>query len=123
MSPLAIAPQVKQPLREPSAPPERLYSSMEGKWTSFIAALRERVAKTNIEWDGRAVGMMAYLLTDRRRNERAIIALELAEEIAALHGTWKSYNFARSTIGQWLTVEIQNEFERRVEQATSKIRT
>ena len=96
---------------------------MEGNWSTFIELFRDRIAKTNIVWDGRAVGAMAYQLTDRRRNERVVISLELAEEIAALHGAWKSYNSEKGTLNHWLTPDVQSEFRRRVEYVLSRMKS
>ena len=107
----------------PVVEPGQRYSSMEGKWSMFTDAFRDRVAKTKLEWDGRAIGWMAYELTDRRRTPSAVIPLELADEISALHGAWKSYNAAKDSMWKRLTAEVQSEFESRVERVTRRVRS
>ncbi len=51
------------PLPEPAMPPHRRFKSMEVEWSTFVALFRDRVVKANIDWDGRAIGTMAYQLS------------------------------------------------------------
>jgi hypothetical protein len=63
--------------------------AIETNWNQVCGILEARIKGTSIKWDGRRVGALAYQLTDGRYRSKKI-DIALADEIADLHGLYKS---------------------------------
>lgn len=100
---------------------QQMYDFMIRKYDRvFIPAFKARIEETNIHWDGRMIGDMAYRLADRRRNRP--LDWELANEIADLHGQFKSYTGAQATKEHWLKPHIRDQFVSSIDRVVGKLK-
>ena len=77
------------------------------KWNELTALVRHRDPEL---YDGRSVGDVARVLTDRRRANW--ISKHDADSIGALHSQYKRFMRLRDTADDWLTSEIFDNFIR-----------
>lgn len=89
------------------------YELIAGRWGAMTELVRQKIGPDR--YDGRAIGQMAWKLSHRARADA--ISKQDAELIESLHSQFKRFGRMRSTMDDWLTAEIFDNFMRGIEKA------
>ena len=89
------------------------YDLISERWAAFTELIRQRIGPDR--YDGRAIGQMAWKLSHRARADA--ISKQDAELIESLHSQFKRFGRMRTTMDDWLTAEIFDNFMRGTERA------
>ena len=101
--------------------PDQMYVDMYERWSRMTETLRQIIGPD--EFDGRAIGSMAWMLADGRRRWPVKITKQDAELIGSLHSQMKRFNRLYSSRSEWLTDEVFSNFVRGLDRAELVLKT
>ena len=93
--------------------PQQRFDAIYADWGELTEIIRQRIGSEN--YDGRAIGSMAWKLSHRKRTNA--ISKEDAELIETLHSQFKRFARLSSSKEDWLSDELYRNFTRGVEKA------
>ncbi|HQV03597.1 MULTISPECIES: hypothetical protein [unclassified Novosphingobium] len=108
------APEISDLADQIELSPSEMYERIFERWSCIQELLKARVGPDI--FDGRSVGSMAWLLTDRRRKVKHIESAD-AELIGHLHSQFKRFVRLSNSKDEWLTPEVYLNFVRGSERA------
>ena len=101
--------------------PDQMYNGMYERWSRLTEKLRGVVGPD--EFDGRAIGAMAWMLADGRRKWTVKLSKQDAELIGSLHSQMKRFNRLYSSRSEWLTDDVFANFIRGLDRAETAMKT
>jgi hypothetical protein len=92
---------------------QQMFDQMYQRWGELTELVRQRIGVDN--FDGRAIGLMAWRLAHRKRANP--ISKDDAELIGTLHSQFKRFARMHATKDDWLSEELFRNFTNGVEKA------